>query len=245
MAPSTVREGDTNLSALFANNRLKAHLTVMGHVDVADAIPLSRTFTKASVKGATLFQKLKGLDEKGFVGPETWAELRRTPFRLIVVPRGMWGARAPRKVTKVSWRKNSPTRVHHSVTRPPRPAVWKPKSLLHRQERAHMREIQNFHIDKRDYDDIGYNYVIMPSGVVYQGRGREVEGAHTLGHNNNPGICFAGNYEQDKLTWAQIRAYQDLRSVLDVEDGIAYAHKATYSTACPGKNIISVLKLRT
>lgn len=44
-----------------------------------------------------------------------------------------------------------------------------------------MRLIQNFHIESKDFDDIGYNFLVTGNGDVYEGRGWDKQGAHTKG----------------------------------------------------------------
>jgi N-acetylmuramoyl-L-alanine amidase len=89
-------------------------------------------------------------------------------------------------------------------------------------------------MDSRKWNDIAYNFLIAPSGRVYEGRGKEVEGAHTQGHNNDCGIAFLGDYTTTKLTKAQITAYKLLRRKLGISGGPAIAHSKTSSTSCPG-----------
>ena len=98
-------------------------------------------------------------------------------------------------------------------------------------------------MDSRKYNDIAYNFLIVPSGRVYEGRGKEVEGAHTLGHNEDCGIAFVGDYSKQKLTTAQIIAYKNLRRKLGVSGGPEHPHSATYNTSCPGSNIVKQLGL--
>lgn len=43
-----------------------------------------------------------------------------------------------------------------------------------------VRFIQTFHIESRNWDDIGYNFLIGGDGAVYEGRGWLQQGAHTL-----------------------------------------------------------------
>ena len=110
-------------------------------------------------------------------------------------------------------------------------------------EKAAVRAIQKYHMDARKYNDIAYNFLIMPSGRVYEGRGKEVEGAHTLGHNDDCGIAFVGDYNEMKLTRAQITAFNLLRRRMGVAGGQKYPHSATFNTSCPGKNAKSQLGL--
>lgn len=147
-----------------------------------------------------------------------------------VYSRREWGAR-PLSFSSVDWGGGTVIRVHHTAG--PRPF----KNTRAYESRL-MRETESFHIDVRKYAGIAYNYVIMPSGRVYQGRGGQRLGAHTLGHNVDAGVCFAGNYEVYKLTKRQRVAFWRLRRYLRKKYGISvnhYPHSASFPTSCCGK----------
>ncbi len=62
---------------------------------------------------------------------------------------------------------------------------------------ARVRSIQNFHINGNGWSDIGYNFLVDPNGVVYEGRagGDNAIGAHFCGRNRNTmGVCMLGDY---------------------------------------------------
>lgn len=45
------------------------------------------------------------------------------------------------------------------------------------------------------WDDIGYTHLVCEDGRVYEGRGWNVRGSHTLGYNEIAiGICIIGDY---------------------------------------------------
>lgn len=159
-----------------------------------------------------------------------------------VVQRKAWGARPPKSRVPAIWTKDTTVRVHHSVSNPPLGKRYSPK--LRAAEREHMQQLQRFHMEQRGYADIGYNYLIFPSGNVYEGRGKRVLGAHTLGHNADCGICFVGNYEVDKPTPEAISSFKQLRRRLGLRGRIV-AHSRTFPTSCPGDNIRKALNLRS
>ena len=60
---------------------------------------------------------------------------------------------------------------------------------------AEVRAIQDLHIDGNSWNDIGYSFLIGGDGNVYEGRGWNVQGAHTQGFNDvGYGIDFMGNF---------------------------------------------------
>jgi hypothetical protein len=246
MSHPVLSPGDKNKAVIEAKKLTVAHLHSFKQDALADAINVkSTTYGPAAVKGIRYVQRRYKLKVDGVIGPNTWKvlEYARKPAVpipvLVIMTRLQWDARTPRGVTKVNWTSTQPTRVHHTDTGVP---TGSGKALVEN-EKEIIRAVQKYHMDSRKYNDIAYNFLIMPSGRVYEGRGKEVEGAHTLGHNEDCGIAFVGDYNKDKLTRAQIIAYKNLRRKLGVSGGKAYPHSATYNTSCPGTNVVKQLGL--
>ncbi|MGE0132325.1 MAG: N-acetylmuramoyl-L-alanine amidase [Blastocatellales bacterium] len=62
---------------------------------------------------------------------------------------------------------------------------------------AIVRSIWNFHVFERGWADVGYNYLIDPDGVIYEGRagGENVVGAHFSGVNGGTmGVAMLGTF---------------------------------------------------
>lgn len=79
---------------------------------------------------------------------------------------------------------------------------------------AVVRSIWNFHIFTNGWADIGYNYLIDPDGVIYEGRagGDNVQGAHFSGVNAGTlGVSMIGTFTE--LTPAE-KALNSLRRLL-------------------------------
>src|SRR5690554_791665 len=122
---------------------------------------------------------------------------------LSIISRAQWGARQPTKKPVGMVTPQRDIYVHHTADNGPGPGPHA--------EAAYMRHLQRFHQDGRGWADIGYSFVIMPSGRVYEGRGFAVVGAHTEGHNSTAhGICFAGNFQTQQPTDEAIRAASQL-----------------------------------
>lgn len=152
-----------------------------------------------------------------------------------------WGAKPPKNaVTRDPWGRGVTLVVHHTAGGAPR------TKLAEEQE---MRAIQRLHQLGRGWNDIGYNYVIMPSGRVYEGRGFGIRGAHTANHNTGTiGVSFAGNYETHHPTTRQLIAFRLLRARLRQHGAKITAIKGHrqmpgQSTACPGKHLTRTLGL--
>jgi N-acetyl-anhydromuramyl-L-alanine amidase AmpD len=62
-----------------------------------------------------------------------------------------------------------------------------------------VKEIREWHLD-RDWDDIGYHFVIRRDGTLEVGRQLEVIGAHVKDHNDNSiGIALVGGMSEEGL----------------------------------------------
>lgn len=153
-----------------------------------------------------------------------------------------WRANAPQDVpTRDDWTRDVTLVVHHTAGNAP---------LTLAGEVDEMRGIQRQHQRTNGWNDIGYNYVIMPSGRVYEGRGFGVVGAHTLNHNTRTiGVSFAGNYETTAPTTRSLVAYRLLVVRLRLKGArisrvTGHRFMPEQSTACPGRNLVKALALQ-
>lgn len=165
---------------------------------------------------------------------------------LTIQSRAKWGAKPPRKTPKRLRLPVSEVWIHHD-------AAWfdyegaRMKRSRRRKEAERMRVNQAFHQNKRNYNDIAYNFVIFPSGVVYEGRGWGVLGAHNDDDNVSHGICFAGNFNDHHPTAAALKACRQLLD-LGVQKGYVVngtsiqGHRDSDATACPGNLLYARLK---
>lgn len=106
-------------------------------------------------------------------------------------------------------------------------------------EHVIMRGIRNQHIHSNGWDDIGYSYVLFPSGRLYTGRGFKGLPAAQLSHNSGTiAICCAGHGDKQQLTVMQkrrlIKAANHLHAL-----GVRWVggHRQVTATACPGQKI--------
>jgi hypothetical protein len=129
---------------------------------------------------------------------------------------------------------------------------------------ARVRAVQNLHMDVNGWADIGYNYVIAPTGVAYDGRGggENVTGAHLCGKNGNTmGVCMLGSYtsvlptNNAQYTLKRVLAWKCKQRGLSAT-GTGYhvdrtifkisGHRSSCSTDCPGNTLFNFLPtLRT
>lgn len=51
-------------------------------------------------------------------------------------------------------------------------------------------------MSEQHWNDIGYNFLVAPTGDVFEGRGWGVKGAHAVKYNSKSvGICLIGDYQ--------------------------------------------------
>ncbi|XP_035230647.1 peptidoglycan-recognition protein SC2-like, partial [Stegodyphus dumicola] len=74
-----------------------------------------------------------------------------------------------------------------------------------------IQRMQEMHLDERGWWDIAYNFLIGGDGRVYEGRGWNHTGAHSVNFNTNSlGVAFIGNFNLDTPTKPMIDAAQNL-----------------------------------
>lgn len=102
-------------------------------------------------------------------------------------------------------------------------------------------DIHNYHKNGRKWSGVGYNYFITFDGRIQEGRGRH-KGAHCLGGWNSKslGVSFQGNFQEQKMTDAQVKSGAKLIAMLLKNEGLrindVVGHGDLWKTACPGKN---------
>lgn len=122
---------------------------------------------------------------------------------------------------------------------------------------AAVRGIWAFHVNSNGWSDIGYNWLIDPSGRIYQGRAwvdsnDNAQGAHFCGYNaQTMGVCMLGDFNSISPSEAALRslvrllAYRASANTLDPR-GVSFhqsssrnlnsisGHRDGCSTDCPG-----------
>lgn len=122
-----------------------------------------------------------------------------------------------------------------------------------------IRSIWNYHVNTNGWEDIGYNWLIDPNGVLYEGRGDGVRGAHFSGMNSyTMGVCLIGNFQTVNPTTNAINKLEDLIAweatdkSIDVltssylgSTGLYLRHISGHrdggSTDCPGDNLYNLI----
>uniref|UniRef100_A0A8C8VQ34 Peptidoglycan-recognition protein n=1 Tax=Pelusios castaneus TaxID=367368 RepID=A0A8C8VQ34_9SAUR len=153
-----------------------------------------------------------------------------------IVSRSQWGARSPKSRTPL---------------KTPVPLV-----IIHHTEgnlcsslascSKEVKGIQNYHLDKRGWADIGYNFLIGEDGRVYEGRGWRTMGSHARKVNRiSLGFSFLGNRAPNaaalnaakKLIQCAIsRGYLSRSYTLK-------GHRNVMPTSCPGNALYAIIRM--
>lgn len=111
-----------------------------------------------------------------------------------------------------------------------------------------IRHVQCFHIESRRFIDIAYNFLVGCDGVVYEGRGWGVEGAHTYGYNRRSvGISFVGCFMKELPPRSSLDVLKVLIQKGVDENHIAKDYKLVGHCQCtatesPGKALFEEIK---
>ena len=134
--------------------------------------------------------------------------------------------------------------------------------------KAVVRSYWDYHVKTKGWNDIGYNWLVDPKGVVYEGRGESVQGAHfSCMNSGTTGICMIGNFEtatptdtaltvlQKLIAWEACSKEIDpldasyhnssateLDNISGHRDGNGLPHSCT-NTLCPGDNLYPLLPI--
>lgn len=145
-----------------------------------------------------------------------------------IISRQAWGARPPKSRSTAVRRRR--VKWHWTVTC--HPATASPAS-----EAQHMRGIQSHHMDTNGWSDIAYNYVVFPSGRVYEARGLNVRSAANGGtvtnYQHQAAAAISG--PTCRATQPQLDSMGELTRMF--YDSDVKGHRDGHSTTCPGDQI--------
>lgn len=124
---------------------------------------------------------------------------------------------------------------------------------------AVVRSVWDFHVNGNGWSDIGYNWLVAPNGVIYEGRGDGVLGAHFCAQNTGTtGICVLGDFTNTVPTNAAISSLSAMLAWKACDVGadplgagfhpssglnLKYisGHRDGCNTACPGNSFYPML----
>ncbi|XP_061534594.1 N-acetylmuramoyl-L-alanine amidase [Phycodurus eques] len=157
-----------------------------------------------------------------------------------IISRCQWRAKAPKETPTPLSLPLGFVYVHHTYE-PSQPCLSFPACS------QDMRAMQRFHQDVRNWSDIGYSFVVGSDGYVYEGRGWNLLGTHTRGHNNlGYGVSVIGDYTSalpsrhatDLLRHRLTRCAVDGRRLVANYTVRGHRQMVNY-TSCPGDAFFS------
>lgn len=174
-----------------------------------------------------------GVDvEPEWSGDEVETLRQAIPPDSMITTREQWGATDPNRVC------NDPASVYrmsiHHTTGPSDGGDPAPR----------MRQMQDYHMNHRNWCDIGYHFVVGETGEILQGRlHSDRPGAHVGGQNTgNVGIAMIGTFTSSSPPDSQIDGVVDIVRWVHEEHGVDLNRDAVrghrewpgQATACPG-----------
>ncbi|GJM31197.1 MAG: hypothetical protein DHS20C18_01980 [Saprospiraceae bacterium] len=124
---------------------------------------------------------------------------------------------------------------------------------------AVVRSIWDFHVNGNGWSDIGYNWLVAPTGKVYLGRGNNIIGAHFCGMNTGTmGVCVMGDFtevvptDDAQTSLANLLSWKACNENIDPL-GISYhassggnliniaGHRDGCATQCPGNSFYPLM----
>ncbi len=179
------------------------------------------------------------------------------PLKPPLVSRAAWGARPPRYPYTLTLANH--LAIHHTA------GVSDGAAATTEECAAQVRAIQAFHQDTREWNDIGYSYLICGTGEVFQAReddddATDVWGAHDGFNRGSMSVSLMGYFHPPynqvpaapmldslvrTLSWmADIRAVDPLDSSLYAAFGAVrthiYGHREVRATDCPGDVVFAM-----
>jgi len=140
-----------------------------------------------------------------------------------IVSRAEWGAVAAKSHSKLHADRVTMIVLHHTT------GVFTGRGTV--------QAIQRFHMGPdRKWADIGYSFLVAPTGEIFEGRGWDYTGAHARGHNSTSiGIAYIGDGRQSVPDAAKVSILR-LSVEADRRFGVLrrVGHRDVGSTVCPG-----------
>jgi hypothetical protein len=107
---------------------------------------------------------------------------------------------------------------------------------------ARIEQIRESHVMGRGWADLGYHYVVDPSGRIWEGRSTRWQGAHVKNQNeNNLGVLVMGNFEVQTPTSAALasldRFIASQMQRYNIAMGAVRTHQERAPTECPGRHL--------
>ena len=164
-----------------------------------------------------------------------------------ILTRSKWRAASPRRMTPLG--KARRITVHHSAVTGRQSSQSKSAREILSMQQGHMG-------GEKKWADIGYHYIVDPSGRVWTGRAIKWQGAHAGNpslNRGNIGVCLIGKFTKGKggqhPPKLQLKSLESLLTWLCHHHGISVSsirtHRELHPTECPGEHLqAAIVKFR-
>lgn len=152
-------------------------------------------------------------------------------------PRSSWSTERNYKNLDVSYdgSKNLIS-LHHTVTGS---LLDKGNGIPEDKELILLKSIERDHIQVKKWADIGYHYIISPSGRIFECRRLDVQGAHTFKLNvKNVGLAFLGCYDQESCLAEGYKVNQVSEEMIDSAARLAAYVSMTENFILSANNLV-------
>lgn len=247
--PQQVKAEDTFLLTGTAENYQDGDQLVLR---VDQKVELARPLVKDELWQAQVLFRQTGNRLVEIIGSEqdkaqVVIQVVADPGTFRVLPRGTWTS-TPTPASLPDLQPKGITIHHTFLSDAPAP------NAAIADEAARMRVIWNGHVNGNGWSDIGYHFIIMPSGRVYAARAETKRGAHDV-VNDGLGVAFDGIYSSATINIQMYNSAVALCTLLCKRYGITdtvtpistptadfgtrnlprmMAHRDRVATECPG-----------
>lgn len=121
---------------------------------------------------------------------------------------------------------------------------WQPKQ--HTECAAKVRAIQNHHMDRNGWSDIGYSFLVCPHGYVFEGRGlrrrNSANGSTSLNEQDYAVVLLISDSSKQKPGDAMLRGAAEAGDYIRKNGPCGNwvgGHSDGHPTACPGTNVLA------
>lgn len=169
----------------------------------------------------------------------------------LILPRSAWTSTAPGFQQVKPSRRIDPSEVVFFALHWPGDGAKSYANLTKAQAAAKIRGYRDYHVNSRDWADIGYPFVVDMAGRIWEAAGTKYAAAHSASASysraNNEGMAallLVG--ENDKPSAAMVRAVNDLTAHLRrtfPNMRTLYGHQQVKgaSTSCPGPHVMAAI----
>ena len=98
--------------------------------------------------------------------------------------------------------------------------------------------IRKWHVDERNFSDVGYHFFIRKSGLIEKGRDLDLVGAHCVGQNKTSiGICCSGKHHFTHSQFLALKGLIDSLYIILQKALTIHGHCEFSTKTCPNFSV--------